>query len=153
MIYIQNMNYDIDASNVILFKRWHDRASHYRYRTVASSLSHHRVFTIVSLCYRTTTSLCHPYIVMTLSRHLIIVIAISHHHFMVIAPPLYRHRIIAPLHYRRKCRFVVRWFDEAIVKYMALSGFHTFHNIQTSISVKKSKSKISCFFPEKSCRL
>lgn len=121
MIYIQNMNYDIDASNVILFKRWHDRASHYRYRTVASSLSHHRVFTIVSLCYRTTTSLCHPYIVMTLSRHLIIVIAISHHHFMVIAPPLYRHRIIAPLHYRRKHR----WCDALMVNHMTLSRFHT----------------------------
>lgn len=75
---------------------------HHRYRTIALSCSYHRVI--------------------ALSLHVL-----SHHHHRINAPSLHRHRImyhcfigIALSHYRRKCR----WYDDAIVDYMALSGFH-----------------------------
>ena len=84
-----------DSDSTMLRWRWRDRASRHRVIVIAPSRYRHRV--IAS------------------SHH----IAPSLHR--ALAPSRHRHRAIAPSHHRHTSR----WYDGAIVKCMALSGFHT----------------------------
>ena len=82
--------------------------SRYRHRAIALSSSRHR--TIAPSRHRSIAPSCHR----------AIVIAPSHRRVIVIAPSRHRHHTIAPSHHR----YTSRWYDGAIVKCMALSGFH-----------------------------
>lgn len=82
--------------------------SHHRYHTIAVSLSYH--------CYRII-----PIVPPQRANARRAIAPLSSHHLnRAIAPSLHCHNIIAISHYRRKRR----WYDDAIVNYMALSGFH-----------------------------
>ena len=85
-----------------------------RYRAIVIAPSHHRHRTIAPSLHRAIAP----------SRYRAIVIAPSHHRVIVIAPSRHRHRVIviASSHHRPKSR----WYDGAIVKCIALSGFHSY---------------------------
>lgn len=93
-----------DDDSAIENERCHDTASRY----LASSLSHHCIIDIVPLRRRAVASCAIA--LSSLSHKRTIAPSSSYHSFIVIALS----------HYRRKCR----WYDDAIVNYMALSGFH-----------------------------
>ena len=105
-----------DSDGTMVRWRWRDRASRHRVIVIAPSRYRHRV--IAPSRHRSIALSRHRTIAP--SRYRAIVIAPSHHRVIVIAPSRHRYRAIAPSHHRHTSR----WYDGAIVKCMALSGFH-----------------------------
>lgn len=106
----------------------------HRIVTIAPSCHLCRVIAIVPLRHCTITSSCHCTIVIALS--------LPHHCHQSIAPSLNHHRTItSSSHYRHK------WCNDAIVNYMAVSGFHIFVHYRYLLldlwKIKKSCEVIS----------